>query len=104
MEKQIIESLNRIEKYSILAAKEMLTTDELSFLTGLSQAWIYNATCKKIIPHYKPNGKLLYFNRHEIEEWLMQNRIATSDEINRAADQYILNNTGVRGHKRGAKQ
>ena len=33
------------------------------------------------IPHFKPLGKMCYFNRVEIEQWLQNNRVATSDEI-----------------------
>ncbi len=25
-------------------------------------------------PHYKPRGKMLYFNKEEIDKWLLQNK------------------------------
>jgi hypothetical protein len=43
----------------------------------------------KTVPHYKPRGKMIYFNRVELEEWLLQNRIATSDEIEAKASKYV---------------
>ncbi len=104
MEEKILERLERIERYSIIAAKAMLTIDEVSFFTGFSKSWIYKSTCEKTIPHYKPNGKTIYFDREEIEAWMKQNRIATAEETNLAARKYILNNTGVNGYKRGGKR
>lgn len=104
MEEQILQSLNRIERYSIIGAKRMLNIDELAFMTGLTKSWIYRATCDRTIPYYKPNGKQIYFDRAEIEAWMRQNRIATAEEINQAADQYMVANTGNNGHKRGGKR
>ena len=42
------------------------------------------------IPHYKPMGKMCYFNRIELEEWLQNNRIATDDEITQKANNYCM--------------
>jgi hypothetical protein len=42
----------------------------------------------RIIPHYKPMGKMCYFNRLELEQWLLQNRVATSAELTEKAQQY----------------
>ena len=104
MEEQILQSLNRIERYSIIGAKRMLNIDELAFMTGLTKSWIYRATCERTIPFYKPNGKQIFFDRVEIDAWLKQNRIATFDEINLEAEKYMVANTGNNGHKRGGKR
>lgn len=104
MEEKIIQQLNRIERYSIIAAKSVLTIEECAILTGLSKSWIYKATCTNKIPHYKPNGKLVYFDKKEIEEWMKQNRVATIQEIEDAANTYMAENTGSNGHKKGGKR
>lgn len=104
MEEQILQRLDRIERYSIIAAKTMLNIEEVAFLIGLSKSWVYKAVMEHTIPYYKPNGKQIYFDRAEIETWMRQNRIATAEEINQAADQYMTANTGNNGHKRGGKR
>lgn len=104
MEDKILQRLERIERYSIIAAKSMLNIEELSFLTGMSKSWIYKATCDHIIPYYKPNGKQIYFDRKEIEDWMRQNRISTNDEINLAASKYITATTGNNGYRKGGKR
>ncbi|MDR3287079.1 MAG: helix-turn-helix domain-containing protein, partial [Prevotellaceae bacterium] len=44
----------------MLSAKNVLTFDEVATLTGLSKSHLYKLTCKKVIPHYKPSGKIVY--------------------------------------------
>lgn len=65
-------------KEQIWDIKEVLTTAEASAYLGLSESYIYKLTSTKQIPHYKPNGKLVYFNRKELCEWAMRNQIETT--------------------------
>ena len=87
---ELREQLDRIERYSLLAAKNVLCLDDVAILTGLSKSHLYKLTCNHQIPHYKPNGKQIYFDRLEIESWMKQNRIATNDEIEQKAANYLL--------------
>lgn len=80
--------LDRIERNSLLAAKNVLTVEDAAILLGLSPSTIYRWTMSKIIPHYKPNGKLVFFNKNELEEWMMRNRVASEDEIMDEAANY----------------
>lgn len=89
----IMQRLDRIEKYSLLAAKNVLTFEDVHLLTGLSTSHLYKLTCGKKIPHYKPNGKQIYFDRAEVENWMKQNRVNTADEVESLADTYLA--TGV---------
>lgn len=90
MEEKILDQLNRIERYSLLAAKNVLCFEDVALLTGFSKSHLYKLTCSHQIPHYKPNGKQIYFDREEIEAWLKQNRVATIDEIESCATTYIV--------------
>lgn len=90
MSEELREQLNRIERYSLLAAKNVLCLDDVALLTGLSKSHLYKLTCNHQIPHYKPNGKQIYFDRLEIESWMKQNRIATADEIEQKAANYLV--------------
>lgn len=79
--KELNEKLDLILQYSVLSAKEMLTVNEVSLLTGLEINYIYRLTSNKEIPYYKPNGKQIYFSKKEIEKWLKRGRVLTNDEI-----------------------
>lgn len=70
----------KIEALSLLAAKNVLDINDVAILTGFSVGYIYRLTSQHKIPHYKPNGKSLYFDRAELEAWMKQNRVITNDE------------------------
>ena len=81
--------INKILNYSLLAAKNVLTLEDVSLLTGLSKSHLYKLTCNHQIPHYKPNGKQLYFDRAEIEAWMKQGKVSTVDESEPMAALYL---------------
>ena len=70
-----------ITENTIFCTKEVLTSDECAKYMGISKSYLYKLTMRGEIPHFKPLGKMCYFNRVEIEQWLQNNRVATSDEI-----------------------
>lgn len=99
MEKAIIDRLQRIEQYTLLSAKNVLSLDDVAVLTGLSKSHLYKLTCTHQIPFYKPNGKQIYFDRGEVESWMKQNRVATQAEIEAQAVTYLVTND-MKGGKR----
>lgn len=78
------------EQDSTFAQKEVLTSDEAARYMGISKSYLYKLTMKQAIPHYKPMGKMCYFNRAELVEWLQQNRVATTTEIDDRANRYLM--------------
>ena len=101
----ILERLNAIErKLDDLAAlnkelaalnKETLNLKEAARYLNMSCSHLYKLTSAKEIPHYKPRGKQVYFERRELDKWLLQNRQTTRAEIEQAAIDYV-----VKGGKR----
>lgn len=61
--------------------KPFLTVEELASYLGVKTSYIYKMTHNREIPYYKPGGKMVYFNREEIDEWVLSQRVATADEI-----------------------
>ena len=90
MKEKILSQLDRIERYSLLAAKNVPCLDDVALLTGFSKSHLYKLTCSHQIPHYKPSGKQVYFDRAEIEDWMKRNRVATDQEINQKASNYMV--------------
>lgn len=80
--------LSNIENL-LIGTKEVLNFDETATYTGLSKSYLYKLTSKGAIPHYKPQGKLCYFNKKEIENWLLQNRTAGAGEVETKAVNYV---------------
>ena len=69
------ERLKKIEN-SMYITKEMLTTTEVAEYLGVSQSQIYKLTMNMEIPHYKPKGKTIYFDRKEIVRWMRSNHFS----------------------------
>lgn len=75
--------------------KTMLTFAEGAAYLGVSKGYLYRLTGSKIIPHYKPNGKKVYFKISELEAYMQRNRIATDEETSAEADNIIRKKGGV---------
>lgn len=80
---------------AIICTKEVLTSDEVAKYMGVSKSYLYKLTMLKRIPHYKPMGKMCYFNRKEVEEWLQNNKIKTDADINQQANDYCNSKRGA---------
>ena len=90
MENLTIEQrLDRIEKL-LIGTKKVLNFNEATSYLNVSKSHLYKMTSSCKIPHYKPNGKRLYFNTEELEKWLLSNRITTVDEIDEEANNFLL--------------
>ena len=71
---------------TIFCTKEVLTSDEAAKYLGVSKSCLYKWTMSRQIPHYKsPTGKMCFFNRKEIEEWMQSQRVATDEELEKQA-------------------
>ncbi|MEN3159510.1 helix-turn-helix domain-containing protein [Alkalimonas sp. NCh-2] len=69
--------------------KAVLNVAECSAFTGLSVSYIYKLTHTGKIPHSKPNGKLVFFDRKKVEEWLLSNPIETEADRSHVITQKI---------------
>ena len=67
--------------------KRFLNIDEAAELLGFKKSYVYKLTSGGVIPHSKPNGKRIYFDRLALEQWMMRNQ--TSTDINSVADTYL---------------
>lgn len=90
---EILKRLEIIEKHVLdqnIILKNVLTFNEACVYLELSQSHLYKLTSAGKIPHYKPNGKKLYFNRAELDQWLLRNRNTTQEEIDQRAADYLI--------------
>lgn len=46
---------------------------------------------RRVIPYYKPNGKLCFFDKAELEAWMKNVRVASQAELDQQAQKYIIN-------------
>jgi len=72
----VMNCLRSIESTVVACQKKSLCTEEAAALLGITVKSLQDLTHRKLIPYYKPNGKMMYFDRVELEEWLHRNRQA----------------------------
>lgn len=70
--------------------KNVLSLDEASRYMGMAPSSLYKLTMNRVIPHSKPNGKMCYFKRKDLEEWMMSNPVATTAQLADIASRYCL--------------
>lgn len=89
----ILEKLEKLEQRigeQNLLMKEVLNFNDACNYLDISASHLYKLTSQKSIPHFCPQGKKLYFNRAELDEWLQRNRQSSTDEIETMAANYLL--------------
>ena len=47
---------------------------------GFSHSYLYKLTSRKIIPCHRPTGKMLFFSKAELDEWIFENRDQKSED------------------------
>jgi excisionase family DNA binding protein len=89
----ILERLSQIEQKideQALLQKSVLNFNEACRYLEISPSHLYKLTSTRQIPHFCPQGKKLYFNRQELEDWLQRNRQSTTEEIDKEATDYVI--------------
>ena len=97
---EVLKQLQELKQLAVLGAKTALTMNDVCLLTGLSKSHLYKLVWSKRIPYYKSEGgKMTYFKKQEIENWLLAYRVPTEAEQEQKAIAYC-----VTSNKKGAKK
>jgi predicted DNA-binding transcriptional regulator AlpA len=106
MESELIQSeLQEIKQLTLLGAKRALTMKDASLLTGLSISNLYKKCSLKEIPHWKSGGgKFTYFDKDELNAWMLQNRVKPAYEIEQEAANYLVNGKAGKEAKTATKK
>lgn len=88
MKEDYISIFDEFSRRMSINTKEVLTAEEAAMYLGLSMSHLYRLTSLNQIPYSKPNGKLMYFRRTDIETWAMSNPIASEQQLDDIAMAY----------------
>lgn len=83
---EVLQKLNNLEQAltnQLLFTKPVLNLREASRYMGVSESFLYKLTSARSIAHSRPNGKLIFFNREELDAWMQSNPQRTRSEISR---------------------
>ena len=82
------------ERRLYILQKNTLTLEEACLYLGIKPSFMYKMTSKRMIPHSVPNGKLIYFERAELDNWALQNKRKCLKTIKNEVEESL-----VRSHK-----
>ena len=91
VENMILNKLTAIENLLKGQTEKPLTFDEAARYLDVSKSHLYKLTSANKIPHYKPQGKRLYFAKCELNTWLLRNPVKSTAAIEQEANDYLVN-------------
>lgn len=71
--------------------RKLLNSQEAAAYLGLSISYFRKLMMKRIIPMYKPGGKVCFFNPDDLDAYLTSIRISSQTEIENEAANYLAN-------------
>lgn len=87
----INERLKSIEE-TLYTTKDILNMMEVCQYLDISQSLLYKLTCSGEIPHFKPRGKMIFFEKKELIEWIKKGNLLSS-EITKGSSKTISNDS-----------
>lgn len=63
-----------------LNARDTFTFEQAYQYLKISASMLYKLVCRKAIVAYKPGGKLLYFKKQDLQNWMLSGRKKTAKE------------------------
>ena len=87
MTKLIADLQKRVETLEDMleAGKEVLTVEEAAKFIGMARSSLYKMTSDQTIPFYRPNGKMIFFEKTDLLSWIRKNRVSSREEIEEEA-------------------
>lgn len=95
----ILAHLKEIET-KMFMFKEMMTLDEAAEYLGASKSLLYKMTASRGLTHYKPNGRVIYIDRKDLDELLRTNPIYSKKELERRAIAATMEQTSDKSKKK----
>ena len=87
----INERLKSIEE-TLYTTKDILNMKEVCQYLDISQSLLYKLTCSGEIPHFKPRGKMIFFEKKELIEWIKKGNLLSS-EMTKGSSKTISNDS-----------
>lgn len=87
-----LDAIHHLMEEQVVNQKKILNLEEASKFLGISKSDLYKRTSTNSIPFHKPSGKLIYFLREDLENWMISNRQESISEITNRVSSFTLNN------------
>lgn len=87
-ENKVLTTQTTATEMMAICQKPILTAKEMAIYMGIKLSTLYKMTHNNVLPYSKPNGKMIFFDRVEVENWMRSNRYATEQELSQQAAAY----------------
>lgn len=77
----LLTEIRESQSKSYLEAKSVWTVAEFAAYSGYTVESVYQLTSQGKIPHHKPNGKFVFFDKQEVLAWLLRNPVPVEDDV-----------------------
>jgi len=74
-------------------SKNVLNIQEACEYLGYKISYVYKITSAGIIPHSKPNGKKIFFDKAKLEAWMLSNPSSSFSDKKIIASTYVITKT-----------
>jgi len=72
---QVLQKLSTLENLLKKKDDKPLTFKEACAYLGYAPSYLYKLTYLNVIPHYKPTGKIIFFSKAELDEWVYKGNV-----------------------------
>lgn len=90
-ERRFAELQERVDKLESIcfASKEVLNLEEAAAFLGVKKSTLYKMTHFSQIPYYKPAGKLIFFEKSALLDWVRNVKVKSEEEIREEAAMHL---------------
>lgn len=78
----IANSLEEIKSLLRRQNDQPLNFNQAAQYLGFSHSYLYKLTSRKIIPCHRPTGKMLFFSKVELDEWIFRKEQSAKSKAN----------------------
>lgn len=71
---EVLSKLNELEELLRRKNDKPLNFNQAAEYLGFSHSYLYKLTSRKIIPCHRPTGKMLFFSKAELDEWIFSSK------------------------------
>ena len=92
MDKFTLTKGEEFQNVVLLPQKEILSFNEAVKYLDVSKSFLYKLTSANKISFSKPNNKLIYFQRVDLDNWMLQNRNESIGVLQENLTNYLTRN------------
>ncbi|WP_297333848.1 helix-turn-helix domain-containing protein [Flavobacterium sp.] len=92
MDKFTVTKGEEFQNVVLLPQKEILSFNEAVKYLDVSKSFLYKLTSANKISFSKPNNKLIYFQRVDLDNWMLQNRNESIGVLQENLTNYLTRN------------